>query len=81
MVFDVDGERALTRFERDALRHGPARERPVALEPEVVVEAARVVALDDEDRLLRLSSLGAEGLRGLLRVSLAPVLGELLRHL
>src|SRR5439155_758388 len=56
-----------------ALRHCPARERAVPLEAEVVVEPARVVALDDEDRLLA-SFLGlAEGLRSLLRVALAPV--------
>ena len=53
VVLDVDGERALAGLERHALRHGPGGERAVALEPEVVVEAARVVALDDEDRRLR----------------------------
>src|SRR5205814_6207582 len=52
MVLDVDGEMLLARLERHALRHRPARERAVALEAEVVVEAPRVVALDDEDRLL-----------------------------
>ena len=52
VVLDVDGERALARLERHALRHRPARERAVALEPEVVVEPPRVVPLDDEDRPL-----------------------------
>jgi hypothetical protein len=51
VVLDVDGEVLLARLERDALRHGPARERAVPLEAEVVVQPARVVALDDEDRL------------------------------
>jgi hypothetical protein len=80
MVFDVDGEALLARFERDALRHRPAGQRPVALEAEVVVQAARVVPLDDEDRLLpRL--LRAEGLGRLLRVALAFVLPERARAL
>ena len=36
------------RPQRDALRHRPARERAVALEPEVVVETPRGVPLDHE---------------------------------
>src|SRR5204863_7591542 len=59
-----------------ALGNGPARERAVALEAEVVVEPPRVVPLDDEDRLLRLAPLTGERLRGLLRVALTLVLGE-----
>ena len=50
VVLDVHGEVALPGLERDALGDGPARERAVALEAEVVVEPARVVALHDEDR-------------------------------
>jgi hypothetical protein len=61
MVLDVHGEVALAGLERDALRHRPAGEGTVALEAEVVVEPARVVALDDEDRLLRLSGLPVNG--------------------
>ena len=73
------GRRALLAgLERNALRDRPARQRAVALEPEVVVEPARVVALDDEDRLFS-APLRAERLRRLLRVALAPVLGELSR--
>ena len=49
MVLDVDGERAPARLERDALRDRPARERAIALEPEVVVEPPSVVPLHDED--------------------------------
>ena len=52
VILDVHRERALARLEGDALRHRPRGERAVPLEPEVVVEAPRVVALDDEDRLL-----------------------------
>jgi hypothetical protein len=50
MVLDVHGEVPLARLERHALRHRPGEEDAVALEPEVVVEAARIMALDDEDR-------------------------------
>jgi hypothetical protein len=75
VVLDVNGEVLLPRLERDALRHGPAGKRAVALEAEVVVEAASSVALDDEDRLLA-AALAAERLRRLLAVALALVLGE-----
>ena len=53
VILDVHRERALAGLERHALRHGPRGERAVPLEPEVVVEAPRVVALHDEDRILR----------------------------
>src|SRR5207247_8806450 len=51
MILDVDGEMLCARLERHALRHRSARESPVALQPEVVVEPPRIVALDDEDGL------------------------------
>ena len=78
VVLDVHGEMLLAGLERRALGNGPARERAVSLQAEVVVQPAGVVALDDEDRLLA-ALLRAEGLRRLLRVALALVLGEL-RH-
>ena len=77
VVLDVDGEVLLAGLERHALRHRPGRERAVALEAEVVVEPARVVALDDEDRLAAspaASRPSAKGSGRLLRVALAPVL-------
>ena len=83
VVLDVDGERALAGLERHALRHRPARERAVALEPEVVVEPPGVVALDDEDRLAsppraRATPNGSECAR---RIALAAILGQVaLRH-
>src|SRR5205085_11164665 len=52
VVLDMHGQPLVARLERDAFRHRPARKRSVALEAEVVVEPPRVVALDDEDRLL-----------------------------
>src|SRR5579864_8910120 len=77
MVFDVDGERTLADVERDPLRHRPGRERTVPLEPEVVMEAAGVVTLDDEDRLLRPPALLPERLGRLLRIAFPPVFAEL----
>src|SRR6185312_13819471 len=52
VVLDVHGQVALALAQRDALGDGPARERAVALDAEVEVQAAGVVALDDEDRLV-----------------------------
>ena len=80
MILDMDGQDAHARLERHALRHGPRGERPVALEPEVVVEVAGVVALDDEDRIARPATLRAERLRRLRPVALALVLAELVGH-
>ncbi len=51
MVLDVHGERTLSDVEGNTLRHGPAREHAVALQPEVVVEPPGVMALNHEDRL------------------------------
>ena len=74
----MDGEVALTGLERDPLRHRPARQRALPFEAKVVVEAARVVTLDDEERLLApFRPLPAEGLRRLLPPALAFVLREL----
>src|SRR6185312_3593662 len=80
VVLDVHREVLLARLERRALGDGPAGERAVPLEAEVVVQPAGVVALNDEDRLLA-AFLRAERLGGLLGVALLAVLGELrLRH-
>src|SRR5439155_11118855 len=81
MILDMDGQMLLTGLERHALRDGPARERPVVLEAEVVVQAPRIVPLDDEDRILRLAPLRGERLGCLLAVALALVVGEFRRHL
>ena len=80
MVFDVDGQDALARLERHALRNRPRGERPVALEPEVVVEPACVVALHDEDRVPGAAALRAERLGRLRAVALALVVAELVGH-
>ena len=81
VILDVDGEMLRSRLERDALRNRPARQRPVALEPEVVVEASRIMALDDEDRLLRIVArrprfLSGERLGSGVRIAFPAVLTE-----
>jgi len=65
----------LAATERDPLRHRPARERSSALEPEVVVEPAGVVALDDEAGALAFLC-ATEWLRRLPAAPLAAVLVE-----
>jgi hypothetical protein len=75
MVLDVDGEIPLSGLERHAFRDGPARQRPVAFQPKVVVQSARVVALNDEDRLFP-AFPPPERLGSLLLISLALVLAE-----
>ena len=51
MVLDVHRQVALALAQRDALRHRPALQGAAALDAEVEVQPAGVVALDDEDRL------------------------------
>jgi hypothetical protein len=76
MILDVHGKVPLALAKRDPFRHRPARERAVALEPEVVVEAPRVVPLDHEPPLTRTRVPAAEGFRRLPAVTLALVLVE-----
>ena len=79
VILDVHRQVLRAGLERHALRHRPARQRAVALEAEVVVEAGRIVALDDEDR--RGAALAAaEGLGRPLRVALAAVVAQRLAH-
>ena len=73
MVLDVDGQVLLAGLEGNALRDGPAGQGAVALETEVVVEAPRVVPLDDEDRLLSCFRPAFEGLGRGPRVTLAAI--------
>ena len=75
VVLDVNGQVLLARLERNALRHRPAEEDAVAFQTEVVVEPPRVVALHDEDRILRLP-LALEGLRRLLGIAFSLVLAK-----
>ena len=77
VILDVHGEMAASRRERQPFRHRPAEQHPVPLEPEVVVEAASLMPLNDEARepARRTSS---ERLGRRLRIALAPVLAR--RH-
>ena len=72
MVLDVDGQVALALAQRDALGHGPALQGAAALDAEVVVQPAGVVALDDEDRL-GAAALVRERLRRARRIALAAI--------
>ena len=74
MVLDVHREALVVRVEARAFRHGPAQEHPAELEPEVVVQVARGVLLDDEAQCLRLAGVHpALGLGRGLEVALAMV--------
>ena len=57
VVLDVDGEVVPLGVGRDAAGHRPGDQDAVALEAEVPMQAAGVVLLDDEARLLGLSRL------------------------
>ena len=80
VVLDVHGQRLVPGADRDPLGHRPAGQRALALEPEVVVQPARRVALDDEDRRAAPAVAAREGLRRRRRVTLAPVLLQLAGH-
>jgi hypothetical protein len=84
MVLNVHRETALSGLERDTVGDCPAGEHAVALEPEVIVQAAGVVALDDEDGPFWATfgglspGLGVSGrLRRLLRRTLATIVTKL----
>ena len=78
VVLDVDGHAPGLRVEGGALGDGPADEDAVDLEPEVVVQPGRPVALDDEPARLTGPGGGQVGrrFRGLPEVALAPIVLE-----
>ena len=78
VVLDVDGHAPDLRVEGRALGDGPADEDAVDLEAEVVVEARRAMALDDEPAApaARGRALVRGRLRRLLEVALAAVFLE-----
>ena len=59
VVLGAHGQPVLVRVLRDAARQRPGGERALVLEPQVPVEAARVVLLDHEAGRRRSSSRGA----------------------
>src|SRR5262249_54153032 len=74
MILDLDGEPLDRGIDRRALGHGPRLERTIELQAEVVMQARRVVALDDVAQLLRRrDSLVARGFRGPAEVALGTI--------
>src|SRR6185295_13463415 len=73
MILDVHREPLLARHRRRLLRHRPALQHPVQLEPEIIVEPARGVALDHEREAVRGPAGPPPGLRRVDKVSLAAV--------
>src|SRR5262249_34843338 len=80
MVLDMDRHAPHAGIETGALGHGPALERPIELEAEVVVQAPRRVLLDHErERLSGRRDHAARLGRGL-EVAFAAVLRERRAH-
>src|SRR5690606_10078305 len=73
MILDVHGQPLVRRVEAGALGDGPALERAVELEPEVIVQAAGVVALDVITEFAAWSGDFAARFRGLPEVAFFPV--------
>ena len=76
VILDVHREMALALAQRNPLRYRPARESAVSLEPEVVVEATRVVALDHEAQPVAGVVPASERLRCFPRTAFTPVFVE-----
>jgi hypothetical protein len=76
VILDVHGKMTLATPKRDPLWHGPARQQPIPLEPEVVVQAPRCVSLDDETETGSALPSGTERLGRLPCPPTAPVLVE-----
>src|SRR5260370_20795989 len=81
MVLHVDGEMVLLGVGGHALWHGPRNQNAIALEPEIPVQAARVVLLHHEPRRPgRLAGDLGAGFGCFLEIALGLVLRELLGH-
>ena len=82
VVLHMHGQVVALGIGRDALGHRPADQHAVALQPEIPVQAGRMVLLDHEARALGRGALGrgsrpALGLLGAAEVALASVLTQL----
>ena len=80
VILGVDRLPVVLRVLRDAVRDRPGGEHAVALQPQVPVQAPRVVLLDHEARRRRAVGLASGRLRSRLEVALPPVVAELLGH-
>ncbi len=70
MVLDLDRQPLVVRIERGPPGHGPGLEDAVEFEPQIVMQARRIVLLDHEPALLRrLDRRLAAGLGGLLEIA------------
>ena len=78
MVLDLDRQPLAVRIERRALGHRPRLEDAVELEPEIVVQARRVMPLDDEAQLPAPAATAAlpDGSAGLVEIALGAIGGE-----
>ncbi len=81
VILDVDREVILLGVGRDAFGHRPGHENAALLEPEIPMQAARVVLLHDEPRRLGLLArdLGAR-FGCLFEIAFGLVLGKFLGH-
>jgi hypothetical protein len=80
MILDVHGHLPGTRIKRRTARHRPAREHPVHLEPHVVVQPPRAVALHHEPADVPIAA-GAARLGGAGEIALSAILLEPLPRL
>jgi hypothetical protein len=76
MILDMHRESPLAALQRNPFRNGPARQRAVAFEPEVVVETPRVMTLDDEARLAARLPFASERLRRAVRMPFPSIFVE-----
>ena len=76
MILDLHGQRLHRRVEARPLRHGPAFERAVVLQAEVVVQPAGGVLLNDELPAGRVLRASAGRLRRAAEIALAFVFFE-----
>src|SRR2546422_1290864 len=72
MVFGLDRQTLVGRIEGRAFGDGPRFQRPINLQPEVVVQAPRGMFLDHEKRA-GLRGFFPRGLRGAVEASFAAV--------
>ncbi|GAB3849696.1 hypothetical protein GCM10029963_34630 [Micromonospora andamanensis] len=85
VVLGVHGEVVASRIARQPARHRPGDEHPVALQPQVPVQAAGVVLLDDEPGAVvgpgPSGSPGRHRFGGTRGVPLTPVLLQPVSHI
>src|SRR5258708_3430284 len=77
VIFHLHREALVARIERRPLRDRPGFEDAVELQPEIIMQACRIMLLNHEAPLLRrLNRRIAAGLRGLFEIALFSIGGE-----